>query len=803
MKKLFFLLSIFAIVLSCSSDETSTPVTPPPAPIAKYTITLSAGEGGTVSTTGGEYEAGQTVNVTATPQGEYLFKDWSDGNTNATRTITISSNTTLTANFEKKKYPLTVNIEGEGEVLEEIVNSGRTTDYDSGTTVKLTAVPAEGWEFVGWTGAIESTEESPQIVIGEPKEVTATFEKKKYPLSVNIEGEGEVLEEIVNAGRTTDYDSGTIVKLTAEPKEEWLFTGWSGDIGDIDPTENPIQLSIIESKTVTATFEKKKYPLTVNIEGEGDVLEEIVNAGRTTDYNSGTTVKLTAEPKDEWLFTGWSGDIGDIEPSENPIQLNITESNTITAVFELYIPNENQSSTDLLNFDLIKTKIELNCLVEKTFNDFTFYFNTNQPFINQGILLSRTINPYLVGFIDDNVFGNYILFWYQNNELKKAQIYNNQSLSDEFVISIENGLNQFMSDISLKLKENDFFKSTQFKLEDNIGSNKIEDGIYLSTGFIKTIGVESSISNFKCEKNYSKYFYKNNIGEIGKEYFNVKNNTIIGKIIIYPSDLTRKIFIWDYDSYFYTDTFSGKSINVIGVIDEDIDSFTQSKLKINDPISLIIKDEFSNYKSSTLLKKIDSSNLEFEILNSYENTGFYLDEIYSEIDFNDPKSYLRAFIKDAERYGVDLSNININNFSFNVVSDSDWEEDNFAAYTTAICNDNLIEIYYKESYWNRDIIPYKTDIPTSVKVMWHEFGHDILKLDHVCLGGHIMSGRHQNPKIVYDQSDCDEEYFTAYNMRWNDNDTRINFERAVKNMFSGFEQIKINCSSNKGKVVIY
>ena len=175
MKKLFFLLSIFAIVLSCSSDETSTPVTPPPAPIAKYTITLSAGEGGTVSTTGGEYESGQTVSVTATPQGEYVFKNWSDGNTNATRTITISSSTTLTANFEKKKYPLTVNIEGEGEVLEEIVNSGRTTDYDSGTTVKLTAVPSEGWVFVGWTGAIQSTELEIQILVSEAKTISAAF----------------------------------------------------------------------------------------------------------------------------------------------------------------------------------------------------------------------------------------------------------------------------------------------------------------------------------------------------------------------------------------------------------------------------------------------------------------------------------------------------------------------------------------------------------------------------------------------------------------------------------------------------
>ena len=181
MKKLLSLLSIFAIFLSCSSDETSTPVTPPPAPIVKYTITLSAGEGGTVSTTGGEFEAGQTVSVTATPQGEYLFKDWSDGNTDATRTITVSSNSTLTANFEKKKYPLTVNIEGEGEVLEEIVNTGRTTDYDSGTTVKLTAVPSEGWEFVAWTGAIESTELEVQLFVSEAKEVNSIFnESKEY-----------------------------------------------------------------------------------------------------------------------------------------------------------------------------------------------------------------------------------------------------------------------------------------------------------------------------------------------------------------------------------------------------------------------------------------------------------------------------------------------------------------------------------------------------------------------------------------------------------------------------------------------
>lgn len=255
MKKLLFIISIFAIVSSCSSDETSTPITPP-APIIKYTITLSAGEGGTVSTTGGEYEAGQTVSVTATPQGEYLFKDWSDGNTDATRTITVSSNSTLTANFEKKKYPLTVNIEGEGEVLEEIVNAGRTTDYDSGTTVKLTAQAAAEWVFVGWSGDIgdiEPTENPIQLNITESKTVTATFERKKYPLSIIIRGEGIVEEEIISTTKSKEYESSSVVRMIAKPDDGWYFSNWSGSVSS---TINPLEISISEEKTIIADFKE-------------------------------------------------------------------------------------------------------------------------------------------------------------------------------------------------------------------------------------------------------------------------------------------------------------------------------------------------------------------------------------------------------------------------------------------------------------------------------------------------------------------------------------------------------------------
>ena len=50
----------------------------------------------------------------------------------------MSSNQTITSSFEKRKHPLTINIEVERTVTEEIISDGRTTtEYNSGSVVKL------------------------------------------------------------------------------------------------------------------------------------------------------------------------------------------------------------------------------------------------------------------------------------------------------------------------------------------------------------------------------------------------------------------------------------------------------------------------------------------------------------------------------------------------------------------------------------------------------------------------------------------------------------------------------------------
>ena len=118
MKKLLypiaFTLTAFLILYSCSIEEDGT--TPPPqvqqptpepepepetpAP-TQYSLTVTAGEGGTVSTEGGTYDEGTEVIITATPAEGYEFVGWEGNESNSdSLTINISNNISLEAIFE-------------------------------------------------------------------------------------------------------------------------------------------------------------------------------------------------------------------------------------------------------------------------------------------------------------------------------------------------------------------------------------------------------------------------------------------------------------------------------------------------------------------------------------------------------------------------------------------------------------------------------------------------------------------------------------------------------------------------------
>ena len=87
----------FVLIYSCSTDEE------PVAPVVQtpqYSLTVTAGEGGTVSTEGGTYDEGTEVTITASANEGFIFNGWEGNNTpEKSLTISLNSNIVLTANF--------------------------------------------------------------------------------------------------------------------------------------------------------------------------------------------------------------------------------------------------------------------------------------------------------------------------------------------------------------------------------------------------------------------------------------------------------------------------------------------------------------------------------------------------------------------------------------------------------------------------------------------------------------------------------------------------------------------------------
>ncbi|MGY8950077.1 MAG: BspA family leucine-rich repeat surface protein, partial [Flavobacteriales bacterium] len=103
-----------------------------------------------------------------------------------------------------------------------------------------------------WSGDLTGSDNPKEITIDKAKTVKAVFVKKiQYALTIEIQGEGTVSQKVIKEGTATDYNSGTVVELTATPKAEWQFKEWSGDLTGSD---NPKEITIDKAKTVKAVF---------------------------------------------------------------------------------------------------------------------------------------------------------------------------------------------------------------------------------------------------------------------------------------------------------------------------------------------------------------------------------------------------------------------------------------------------------------------------------------------------------------------------------------------------------------------
>ena len=314
-----------------------------------YNLTLITDGNGTV-TGAGLYSQGQTIEITATANTGYKFKEWTGDTEKLSGIMTgqgMAQNlsmpveaVTLTANFEvdtNETFSLTLNNDGNGTVT----GAG---SYYLGQTIEITATANTGYKFKEWTGDTEKlsgimTAQGTAQNLSMPVEavtLTANFEvdtNETFSLTLNNDGNGTV----TGAGL---YSQGQTIEITATANTGYKFKEWTGDtekLSGIMTAQGTAQnLSMpVEAVTLTANFEvdtNETFSLTLNNDGNGT----ITGAG---SYYLGQTIEITATANTGYKFKEWTGDtekLSGIMIGQGTVQ-NLSmpvEAVTLTANFE-------------------------------------------------------------------------------------------------------------------------------------------------------------------------------------------------------------------------------------------------------------------------------------------------------------------------------------------------------------------------------------------------------------------------------------------------------------------------------------
>ncbi len=210
--------------------------------LTTYNLTTSVVGSGTVTpNTSNPQASGSVVQVTANASTGYTFTGWS-GNLSGSispTTITMNSAKSVTATFTRDSYTLTTNVTpvGSGAVF-----TNTSDPHASGSTVLVTAVPANGWAFSNWSGDLSGTTNITTITMNSNKSGIANFSQNPYTLTIIKVGNGSVAASPVK----TTYNYGDVVTLTPTADAGWIFSGFS--------PASPV--TITGATTVTATFLK-------------------------------------------------------------------------------------------------------------------------------------------------------------------------------------------------------------------------------------------------------------------------------------------------------------------------------------------------------------------------------------------------------------------------------------------------------------------------------------------------------------------------------------------------------------------
>ena len=249
----------------------------------KYSITVVQPANGSVAASATSATAGTTVKLTANPAEGYTLDYFTlDGERiNGDTFIMPARNVEVSAVFTANAYSITVVQPTGGSV------AASATSATAGTTVKLTATPAEGYTLDYFTLDGERINGDTFIMPARNVEVSAVFTANAYSITVVQPTNGMV------AASATSATAGTTVELTASPAEGYTLDYFTLDGERINGNTFSMPARNVE---VSAVFTANAYSITVVQPTGGTV------SASATSAAAGATIELTATPAEGYTL---------------------------------------------------------------------------------------------------------------------------------------------------------------------------------------------------------------------------------------------------------------------------------------------------------------------------------------------------------------------------------------------------------------------------------------------------------------------------------------------------------------------
>ncbi len=234
-----------------------------PGGVTTYTLTTSvnlANSGSiTCNPTGnnGEYNAGTSVQLTATPETGYVFENWTVDGTTASGnplTITMDEDHTVVANFATAPtYTVTFNVGSEGTFVASADFPNTTNTVYAGEYTLPTATRT-GYTFNGW------------LLTGSTTPITGS-----YTVSASVDFTADYTENTSVAGGTDCLDNAS-TGIAGTSYGEWTATGSSGaeyagqSAGGTSTSGSCIQIRSSNSNSGIVTTKSGGKALKVSVE---------------------------------------------------------------------------------------------------------------------------------------------------------------------------------------------------------------------------------------------------------------------------------------------------------------------------------------------------------------------------------------------------------------------------------------------------------------------------------------------------------------------------------------------------------